>query len=165
MNIETKNITAAIRVIDNKVASVIKEYKDLNDNLPLMSSDSLLRDFQIYTSAFVDYCRIENNDKVADFLDKYIAGRSEYLDKTMEKLKKEYVVNIAKKKLRAILANSRGTADVLIKSASDDEITDLVNAWVEAHDTLMLTNGHTCINVFYDKLNRLCTKYNCRHTI
>ena len=174
MNIEAKNITAAIRVIDQKVADIINKYmyddlhyKSLTDHgdWPVRSGSLYLKDFKIYTSALVDYCRIKYNNEVADFLSRYIVGRTEYLEKTMDDLKKEYAVKKAKKSLRSILTNSPGTADTLIESATSDEIIDLVNAWVDAHDSFMLTNGSTCINIFYEKLNELCAKYNCTHTI
>lgn len=166
MNIEAKNITAAIRVIDNKVAGILKEYKYkyLTDSI-IMSGGQLLYDFKVYTSALVDYCRMKYNDEVADFLSRYIAGRSDYLNATMKQMKKDYAVSKAHEKLRAILTNSPGTADALIKSASGDEIIDFVNSYVDARHSYMSVNGQTCINIFYDKLNELCAKYNCTHSI
>ena len=167
MNIEAKNITAAIRVIDNKVADTIKtyKYKNLSDGWPASAGGSLLHDFKIYTGALVDYCRMKYNDEVADFLKRYVSGRSDYLNETFTMLKKEYAIEKAKEKLRAVLTNSPGTADTLIKSATGDEIIDLANAWSDAKFSFFETNGSTCINIFYAKLNELCAKYNCTHSI
>lgn len=167
MNTDAKNITAAIKVIDNKVAYEIKEYirTELTDKWPVNDGYLLKQDFRIYASAIVDYCRLKYNDEVAEFLNRYIDGRAEYLIETFSKMKKEFLVNHAKEKLKSILTNSPGTADVLNESATGEEIIDLVNAWADAHDSFMLTNGSTCINIFYAKLNELCAKYNCTHSI
>lgn len=167
MNTDAKNITAAIKVIDNKVLLTIQDYKYnyLVDTWPISGHYTLIEEFRLYSSAIIDYCRIKYNDEVADFLSRYIDGRAEYLSKTLDKMKHEYLVKHAKSKLRAILYNSPGTADVLNESATGDEIISLVNAWVDAKDSFMCTDGRTCINIFYAKLNELCAKYNCTHSI
>lgn len=167
MNTDAKNITAAIRVIDNKVAYEIKEYirTELTDKWPVNNGYLLKQDFKLYSSAIVDYCRLKYNDEVAEFLNRYIDGRAEYLSETFSKMKKEFLVNHAKEKLKSILTNSPGTADVLNESATGEEIINLVNLYVAAKDSFMFTDGSTCINIFYAELNKLCAKYNCTHSI
>lgn len=161
MNIEAKNITGTIRVIDNKCNETMKIYhKSLVDG-ELINGGKLINEFKLYSSALVDYCRIKYNDEVADFLQKYINGRVDYLKETLKAMKKDYAIEKAREKLKAVLAKEPETADVLVKSASGDELIDLMNAWVDARDSFMLTDGSTCINIFYKKLRSLCDKYNC----
>lgn len=165
MNIEAKNITATIRLIDNRVANVLKNCSRSTDRRPEAVSYSEIHDFKIYASALVDYCRLKYNDKVADFLNRYVSGRVDYINEAIEALDKKFVDEKAKEKLRAILTNSPGTADALIKSATSEEIIDLMNSWSDAKFSFFETNGSTCINIFYAKLNELCDKYNCTHSI
>lgn len=159
MNIEAKNITGTIRVIDNKCTDLLKSYyKNLTDG-GVANGGALIREFKIYSSALVDYCRIKYNDEVADFLQKYIDGRTDYIKGTLKAMRKEYAVEKAKEKLKVVLADRPDTADALIKSVPDDEILDLMNAWENARESFMLTDGSTCINIFYKKLDRLCDAY------